>query len=665
MPLQATSGAASYDAFGGGVPVVPAYIEEVFSTFVFTGTGSNLTIQNEIDLSTKGGLAWMKGRVSPNAPDHHLFDTARGFTKNLTTNSTAAQNDYTTNGPTALTNGFSIPNSGGGELNRVGDTYVSWTFRKQPKFFDVITWTGNSTAGRQIPHSLGSAPGFVVVKRTSNTNNWICWHRALTSTQYIQINSTSEAFSDGGIFWNSTIPDATNLTLGNDSGVNGSGSTYVAYLFAHNAGGFGLTGTDNVISCGGTALNGSGFATVSLGYEPQFVMIKSAQYAGDWAIYDTMRGAIALKSSDLYSAFSAQKLMPNSSAAESTATDYVIAPSSTGFTLSATGYAGAAYDDFIYIAIRRGPMKVPTVGTSVFSPVARTGTGPNTTLTTSFPVDLIIGKNRAGDQGAFYDRLRGANIALRSGLTSAEVDTSPSVTGFDVSNGVKLGTDNSYQYINYTGFNYANWIMGRAPSFMDVVCYTGTGVARTVTHNLGVAPEMLIVKYRSTTGPWYVYVPSLGNTYLSLQTTNAIASAPSSLWNSTAPTSSVFSLGTLSTVNEDTGTYVAYLFGSCAGVSKVGSYTGNGTTQTIDCGLTAGARFVLIKRTDSTGDWYVYDTARGMTTLTDPYLFMNSSAAETATLGSVTTVSTGFALNSTILAAINVSGGTYIFLAIA
>ena len=111
-------------------------------------------------------------------------------------------------------------------------------------------------------------------------------------------------------------------------------------------------------------------------------------------------------------------------------------------------------------------------------------------------------------------------------------------------------------------------------------------------------------------------------------------------------------------------TFIAYLFATLAGVSKVGSYTGNGTTQTINCGFTSGARFVLIKRTDSTGSWYVYDTARGMTVLTDPYLLLNTTAAEVATLGSVTTVSTGFALNSTILADINISAGTYIFLAI-
>jgi hypothetical protein len=100
-------------------------------------------------------------------------------------------------------------------------------------------------------------------------------------------------------------------------------------------------------------------------------------------------------------------------------------------------------------------------------------------------------------------------------------------------------------------------------------------------------------------------------------------------------------------------------------VSKVGSYTGTGALQTINCAFTTGARFVLIKRTDSTGDWYVYDTARGMTTLTDPYLRLNSTAAEAVTLGSVTTTTGGFTLDASVLAAINTNAASYIFLAIA
>ena len=124
-------------------------------------------------------------------------------------------------------------------------------------------------------------------------------------------------------------------------------------------------------------------------------------------------------------------------------------------------------------------------------------------------------------------------------------------------------------------------------------------------------------------------------------------------------------MGAAGGVNGSGTTYVAYLFATCPGVSYVGSYTGNGTTQAIACGFTGGARFVLIKRTDSTGDWYVYDTARGMTSVTDPYLLLDSTAAETATLGSVTSTTGGFTVNAAILAAINTSSATYIFLAIA
>jgi hypothetical protein len=110
---------------------------------------------------------------------------------------------------------------------------------------------------------------------------------------------------------------------------------------------------------------------------------------------------------------------------------------------------------------------------------------------------------------------------------------------------------------------------------------------------------------------------------------------------------------------------VGYLFASCPGVSKVGSYTGTGTTQTINCGFTGGARFVLIKRTNSTGDWYVWDSARGIIPANDPYLLLNSTAAEVTGTDYIDTTSVGFEITSTAPAAINANGGTFIFLAIA
>jgi hypothetical protein len=325
-------------------------------------------------------------------------------------------------------------------------------------------------------------------------------------------------------------------------------------------------------------------------------------------------------------------------------------------------------------------MATPTDATKVFSPITSSAS-TGTQQTTNFPIDLQMAAIRGGNgtNTATSSRLQGINS------TPATVNTPylvTSTTDAEATASFTRAFDNtSFQIPSYLGgSNTIYWSFQRAPGFFDEVCYTGSSAdtSQTLNHSLGVAPSLMIIKSRSTSGlAWTVYAQPIFGTGIGgfsgfdlLQlNNNGNAGGNNKQINQTAPTSSVFSVGysgiTFSNTNNPGSTYVAYLFATCPGVSKVGSYTGNGTTQTIDCGFAGGARFVLIKRADSTGDWYVYDTARGMTTLTDPYLLLNSTAAETATLGSVTTVTTGFALNSTILAAINVSGGTYIFLAIA
>jgi hypothetical protein len=663
MPLQETSGNLTTDAYGGGgAAVVANYIEDVFSTYLYTGTGASQTITNGIDLSTKGGLTWIKSRSA--ATDHKLTDTARGVTKALISDTTGAQTTDTT-GLTAFgTTGFTI--GADANYNTSAATYVSWTFRKQPKFFDVVTYSGNSTTGRQIAHSLGSAPGCIIIKNTTIAGTaWAVWHRSLATGYNVQLQGTNAAFNTKGLVWfnNSTQGNSSTFEVGYDTDTNETGSNYVAYVFAHNAGGFGLTGADNVISCGSATMDGSGGATVNLGYETQWVMIKRTDSSGSWYIEDIMRGLSVGSQTSL--------LAPNLSNAELNDGNIYNSPTSTGFRFNTGQFAASA--TYIYIAIRRGPMAVPTDATKVFAPIIYTGNATaSTARTTGILTDMVWSQSRQGNAYSVdYDRLRGAANRLSQPITNAEVaetGTVIGVSGFDTMNGYIAGQDQGSGGINFSSWTYANWNFRRAPNFFDQVCYTGTGSATTFNHNLGIAPELIIAKKRSaasTTG-WLVGATTLGyanKLYLNL--TNASA-ADSTAWNSTAPTSTVFSVGTNTDSNASAATFVAYLFATCAGVSKVGSYTGNGTTQTINCGFGAGgARFVLLKRTDAVGNWYVYDTARGMTTLTDPYLLLNSVVAETATLGSVTTVSTGFALNSTILAAINVSAGTYIFLAIA
>ena len=657
MPLQATSGAASYDAFGGGVPAVPQYIEDVFSTYLYNGTSADQTITNGIDLAGKGGMVWVKARTA--AADNVLYDTTRGMQYWVSSNRTLQQIDGSGSGYnlTANASGFGIVGNPQ-ILNESPNTYASWTFREQPKFFDVVTYTGTGS-NTTIAHNLGSVPACIMVKRTDTTGAWQVYHRSLANTEYLVLNTTA-AKATGATRWNSTTPTSTVFSVGTDATVNASGGTYVAYLFAHDAGGFGLTGTDNVISCGSYTGTGATGNNVTLGYEPQWLMIKAAERAQDWFMFDVMRGMTTTGGTEEY-------LLANSSGAAGSGA-FGINPTATGFDVNTAGTSfNASGEKYIYIAIRRGPMKVPTDATKVFKPVARSGTGSTATITAGFPVDLEISKTKTnpGPYG-WFDRLRGATKWLTSSSDSAEATASDSLTSFASNTGVIAGADTT-GLINYGSDTYANWMFQRAPSFMDEVCYTGTGSNRTLSHNLGVAPEMMIVKKRNNTGDWPIYQAALGATKIIELNSAGASSVSSTRWNNTAPTASVFTVGTHTSVNASGDTYVAYLFATCPGVSKVGSYTGTGTTKQVNCGFTGGARFVLIKRADSpaVGDWYVWDSARGIVSGNDPYLLLNTTGVDVTNTDYVDTYSAGFEISSTAPAAINASGGTFIFLAIA
>jgi hypothetical protein len=302
----------------------------------------------------------------------------------------------------------------------------------------------------------------------------------------------------------------------------------------------------------------------------------------------------------------------------------------------------------------------------VFSPNTTSAT-TGTDITTNFPIDLQFWGDRGGNGYNFLasDRLRGV-------VTTPVAATSPNI--YTVSTSAEITIFTSTRYWSNTGYQIATSVSGvnaiyynfkRAPSFFDVVCYTGTGVtSRTFNHNLTVVPEMIIYKTRSLAGEeWGVYTTSTGIGNVTwLNRTNATSAQTE---RTLAVSSTTITIGNNGEVNGSGATYVAYLFATCAGVSKVGSYTGTGTTLQVNCGFTGGARFVLIKRSDSTGDWYVWDTARGIVSGNDPYLLLNSTAAEVTSTDYIDTYSAGFEISSTAPAAINASGGTFIFLAIA
>jgi len=296
-------------------------------------------------------------------------------------------------------------------------------------------------------------------------------------------------------------------------------------------------------------------------------------------------------------------------------------------------------------------MKTPKSGTEVFVVDDRAAATP--AFVSDFPVDLYWTRAKTG--GTFFDyaRLRGDKYLQHDG-TNAETS---GAAYFDSNTGV--GSSGS------ASTNNLAWMFKRGPGFFDVVAYTGDGTSRKYNHNLGVTPELMIVKRRSSNEDWAVYSSALGATHGLYLNYDSAESETSGFWDDIEPTSTQFHVRGTTLTGASGSTYIAYLFASVDGVSKVGSYTGTGSDLNVDCGFSAGARFVLIKRTDSSGDWYYWDSARGIIAGNDPYQLMNSNAAEVTNKDYVDPLASGFTVTSSAPAALNASGGTYIFLAIA
>ena len=780
-----------------------AFVDGLFSTDLYTGNGSTQQITNGLNLSGKGGLVWSKER-STNTYNNALVDNVSN--KFLMSDNTSAAADASTEISSFNTDGFTL--HGTGDYNNQNNkTYVSWTFRKQPRFFDIVTYTGNATAGRTISHNLGSVPGFIIVKRLNGSDNWTCYHRGVDSTapeDYILYLNDTAARSDQDL-WADTAPTSSVFSVGDNIKVNGSSSnTYVAYLFAHNAdptdsvqtslqgktlsnlgsafdssypiteindgvaetsnanstgyvsnadmdisvdygsavivnayyiapqgdqggsvyntptaftaygsndgsswtslasfssisgfaagsfkeftfsnrtayryyrlevtassasgvsiseweigigpnadelGNFGEAEDSSIIKCGSYTGNGSSTGpSINLGFEPQFVMIRNASSTQNWWVLDNMRGIVS-GGTDI-------RLKWNATSSEDSTGD-VISLTSTGFDVTTSSSStNTNGDTYIYMAIRRGDMQAPSTPSDVFaiSTFGQAGDSKAPAYRSTFPVDMHFETTTAGASWFISSRLTG-NKYMKTDSNAVEV--ADSNLDHDYMNGVYTSTG--------TVSGYYGWMWKRAPGYFDVVAYTGTGSARTISHNLGVAPEMMWVKRRTGgTADWQVYHSALGNAK-ELHLNKSDAEASSTKFNSTDPTSSVFSVGTATSVNRSGDTYTAYLFATVAGISKVGSYTGNGTSQTIDCGFTNGAKFVIVKQSSSTGSWFVFDTVRGINSGNDNLLQINATGGEYTGADYIDPDSSGFIAvgdNNNM----NTNGQTFIFYAIA
>jgi len=657
--IQAAAGA-------GGESV---YVEDVFSTYLYEGTtAAGNTVNNGIDLDGEGGMVWLKSRGD--AQSHGIFDTERGTGKLLSSDTTSAELPYTD--ITAFnSNGFTLGYYTGW-FNSSSYDQCSWSFRKQAGFFDVVTYTGDGTSAREIAHNLGCKPAIIIVKNLDQTYEWAVWHKSFDVNEYdsahMHLNTTDASTYTGTPFPSqlnvgSRDPSA-NFYVHNNSMTNTNGVDYVAYLFADGADTdaqiFGDDSDESIIKCGSFTTDGSGNATVNLGWEPQFLIHKRSDSSGSWYMYDVSRS---------WTAGSGAKylLYANLSNAENQlSSNSNIALTSTGFDVSLN-----ANETDIYIAIRR-PMKTPEAGSDVLAINTRAGyTGSEQEVNTTIVPDLVYINSRDKTNehwGILSTRLQGAGKSFFTTGTYAEISDTTEIKEFGPEQtSITLGSSNT---VGENGVNFVDYYMKRATGFMDVVAYTGTGSATTISHNLGVVPELLIIKNRSgASDSWVIY-----DKFADLTTSTPLFSDfktggrdyPKLSINSTAPTASVFSIGPAGYSTNTSGVnYIAYMWASVAGVSKIGSYSGTGSNVDVDCGFSAGARFVMITRSDSGGNWYVWDSARGIVAGNDPYLQIGEQDAEVTNTDYIDPLNAGFTVTSSAPAALNASGGTYIFLAIA
>ena len=619
------------------------YIDDVFSTYIYKGDGStNHFIPNGLDLSGDGGMVWIKRMDNGNGG--LIFDTVRGGNYYTVEHTSGPGSDAST---TFNSNGFTIGNNWGGINDSGSAKYVSWSFKKAEKFFDIVQYTGNGS-NRTISHSLGSVPGAILITTaTAAGNGNYMYHRGNHATTparyYLELGDNENAVLDDSL-WNQTDPTDSVFSLGSSGKVNTSGTSYMAYIFAHD------TGDNSLIQCGAYTGDGSTNNQIALEWEPQFLIQKAASGTDHWGRWDTMRGLGGF-------GCTAQDLRIASSQDESEYSSMQVWQK--GFRIvSNNAQFNASPDRYVYIAIRRpdGVVGKPiTVGTKCFNiDWSSDSTIPN--YDSDFPVDMYFAKKPASTSHWHL-----ANRLVIGNSSGAVLF--PSHCNGQTQDSYKTDFRSMVGCADSQHTTFLAYMFKRHAGF-DIVTYRGTTTAGTqITHGLFAEPEMIWIKRRyganqcwvvghkdmASSNPWDYYLGFDTN-----DVTDAVG-----MFNDTAPTKTHFTVGNDNRVNGGSDDLIAFLFKSVEGISKVGTYTGTSGTTTVTTGFQP--RFVLIRYLGGE-NWRILDTTRGWGSGNDKQIRFSSNLAESSVDWGAPT-STGFTLTASTDTAYNKNGGGYIYYA--
>jgi hypothetical protein len=596
----------------------------------------------------------------------------------------------------------------------------------QTGVWQPIAYTGTyGTNGFYLPFSNTASTTTLGYDFSGNSNNWTPNNISLTSgstydsmtdvpTQWIPYNTAG----DVGALWRGNYcvlnslnqNSAITLSAGNLSFTASNNrfttSTFAVtsgkwywefYPVAGGASGVGvgaILATTYVFGTAGFA-NGAGYTGV--GYTSngsKYISGTSSAYGATYGSGNVIGVALDLDSGTKTITFYKDNTsqgsinLPTSSEAWIVATDYSEAGThSINFGQRPFSYTPPSG----FKTLNTTNLPTPTIGATASTTANKymdatlyTGTGSSNTIVNagSFPPALVWLKRRsAAESHGWWDTVRGGSLRLESNTTGAESSTTDRFSGITSTGFTVTSTD---PQTNASGSTYVGWqwrgsdssavtntagsitstVSANTTAGFSIVTYTGTGANATVGHGLGVAPSMAIIKRRSTSGSnWLVYHVSMTATSALYLNTTEAKQTFSDIWNNTAPTSTVMSLGTTDNCNLNGGTYVGYFFAAVAGYSAFGSYTGNGSSDGPFIFTGFRPRFVMCKRTNTTGDWVINDTSRNPSNVMNLWLYPNVSDAET-TFTFCDFVSNGFKIRAG-PTALNNNGDSYIYMAFA
>ncbi len=635
--------------FGAAGDNYVAYCWSEVAGFSKFGSYSSDGSTQTIDCGFKPAYVLIKS--SSLSYDWLVYDNKRG-NANLRPNSSSAEGTQSANTVNFSANGFSVPYDASGSINGTsGSTYVFAAFASKPSGEGIDSLVDTPTNGDTASDT--GAGGEI-------TGNYATWNPL--SNGGVDLSNGNLDVSNGAAHEavRSTIKlpatgkyyvEFTQLTFGTSTvaafGIDYSNATTPPNWSAADKIYLGINPSTIYIRRSGTALqipSGTPAASGNVMQVAYDADSKKLWLGLDNTWYDSSAGTTGNPSSG------------------ANPTESNLEP---GFLLcnvhDATGSLNAGQRAFSFAAptgfksLNTANLPTPTIADSsqYFDTKLFTGTGSTLALTmanSELSPDFVWIKNRNSTyQHLLFDAVRGATKYLKSDATSAEATNGSTLASFD-SNGFTLGGDNE---INRSSYTYAAWAWDAGTSTVSntdgsitsqvrasqtagfsICSYTGTGANATFGHGLNAAPEMVIIKQRNGTGFWVVGhkdLPFTSDYYMSLNTSDQVSTgAGGAAWQSTAPTSSVVSIGSSGVLNGSGNTHIAYCFAPVAGYSAVGSYTGNGSSSDGPFIFTGfKVAFLMVKiRSGGSNNWTITDNKREGYNSSNSKLFPNTSGAE-------------------------------------